>query len=500
MSVSPDIPARIVVLGGGSAGWMSACLLAQAWPQTEITVVESSEIGIIGVGEGSTPRLKHFFDRLKIAEHEWMPACQATYKLGIRFVDWSRRAGFASYFHPFPSQVDEHSAPAFFYHCHARRHGADLPAHPDRYFLNAYLATHRRSPHPAHHFPFHVGYGYHFDAYLLGAYLRQHAATRGVRHVDARIEAVLRHADGSIRALRSADGLELAAEMFVDCSGFRGLIHQQALGERFISFADNLYNDAAVVMPTAVGPEGPDCETRSTTLSSGWVFKIPLRHRNGNGYVYSSRHQDRDAAEAELRAHLGVSDDVPARHLSMRVGRVEHTWAHNVLAVGLSQGFIEPLEATALHLVLETVERYIATLEAPGELATRRQAYNQAIAAYIEGIRDYIVCHYRANLRLDTPYWQEAGANENLSPGLRRLLEAWFHGEDLGQTIRRLGMDAFYPSLSWHCLLGGYGVYPQQLQPAEPRIRRYHVAEIDDFIARCALNFDSHSAALAALG
>lgn len=497
---SGDRPQSILILGGGSAGWIAANLYARAWPQTQIRVLESPEIGIIGVGEGSTPQLKGFFDGLGISESDWMPRCHATYKTGIEFRDWSTRPGFEHYCHPFPAQVDEHTLPAFYYHCHARRQGVDLSAHPDRYFLNAKLAAQRLAPLPAHNFPFRVAYGYHFDSALLGVYLREYAATRGVQHLQGKVVEVCLAESGDVAHLRTDDGRELSADLYVDCSGFRAIVHQGALGVPFVPFAANLYNDAAVVMPTPVDPAGTQCQTIATALRHGWAWEIPLTHRSGNGYVYSSAHCSREQAETELRSKLGLLDsEVGARHLSMRVGRVERTWERNSLAAGLSQGFIEPLEATAIHLVLETVQRHIRAIDAPGERSARRQAYNLEMARRVEGIRDYIVCHYRVSQRNDSDYWRAAGSNEALSDSLRRVLECWFHGENLSQEITRQGIGDYYPSMSWHCLLAGYGTFPDEVVPATLQQNRYDLNVIDDFVGRCALNFPRHDERLRAL-
>ena len=197
-------PHRIVILGGGSAGWMTACLMAARWlgddaaRPVSITLVESPAIGIIGVGEGSTPQLKAFFDRLGIAEAEWMPACDATYKLGIRFTGWSERAGYDSYFHPFPSAIDLHTEGAFAHACRLKRGGIEAPVHPDHWFLPTKLADAKLGPHPDERFPFEPSYGYHFDAHKLGAFLSAHARGRGVNHVAARIADVERAANGDI--------------------------------------------------------------------------------------------------------------------------------------------------------------------------------------------------------------------------------------------------------------------------------------------------------------
>ena len=187
MALTAGTPRQIVILGGGTAGWMAACLLAKRWPQTKVTLVESPDVGIIGVGEGSTPQLRSFFRALGIAEAEWMPKCNATYKNGITFKGWSERPGYESYYHPFATELDGYSFNAFTYNTRARRTGRDVWAHPDRFFLPAYLSVKRLAPIAAENFPFDVSYGYHFDAYLVGAMLRDHAKALGVRHLERHV-------------------------------------------------------------------------------------------------------------------------------------------------------------------------------------------------------------------------------------------------------------------------------------------------------------------------
>lgn len=496
---------RIVILGGGTAGWMAANLFADAWGRVNgngrahITVVESPDIGIIGVGEGSTPQLKAFFDRLGIAERDWMPRCNATYKTGIAFHGWSERPGYERYFHPFPTALDVHSVDAFFTHCAARRSGADLPAHPDRFFLSAWLAANGKGPRPAENFPFDVSYGYHFDAHLVGAMLRDHAVSIGVEHLEARVVEVRIAADGKVAALITDRGEAITADLFVDSSGFRGVVAQEAMGVKFRPFAENLFNDSAVVMPTPHPDDAINAHTKATALSAGWCWDIPLTSRTGNGYVYASGYLAAEAAETELRAHLGLLDsDVAARHLKMRVGRVEHSWSANCLAVGLSQGFLEPLEATALHIVQATVEGFIAAFEEGDFTPRHRDAFNRSIAARYEGIRDYIVCHYRVNRRTDTPYWRDNAGNAALSDSLKAIMTCWFTGGDLVAEIARQNIAGYYSPISWHCLLAGYGTFPEdaRMRPVPGSDR---MAAIDDFIMRCGMNFPSHRDMLAAL-
>jgi tryptophan 6-halogenase len=498
-----ETPLRFVVLGGGTAGWMAACLIAHRWPQHEVTVVESPDIGIIGVGEGSTPQLKAFFDGLGIAERDWMPACNATYKTGISFHGWSTRAGFECYFHPFPTALDVHTEPHYAFNTLARRTGRDVWGHPDRFFLPARLAEQRLAPIAPDNFPFRIGYGYHFDATLVGQFLRDHAVRKlGVEHLPRTVKHVSVDNTGRVTGLVDEAGERIAGDVFIDASGFRASIIQDALREPFLPFAANLFNDAAIAIPTPNDPGIISCETRATALEAGWVWKIPLTNRTGNGYVYASAFKTADEAETELRTHLGLLDsDGAARHLTMKVGRVERTWVSNCLAVGLSQGFIEPLEATALHIVQTTVEMFLDAFEGGGFTDADADTFNATIAERYEGIRDYIVCHYRVSQRSDTEYWRANAANQHLSDSLKGVMTAWFTGKDLHAEIAEQGIAGYYAPLSWHCLLGGYGTYPEaaKLKPAETGLGVADMAQIDAFVAGCARNFSSHDNALAAL-
>jgi len=503
MSIDSTQPLRILVLGGGTAGWMAASLMAKRWAgiAVQVSVLESPEIGIVGVGEGSTPQLKGFFDTLGIAESEWMPRCNATFKTAIESRGWSTREGFAHYYHPFKTDLDDRSAPAYYFNTIMRRRGADVVAHPDAFFINTALAQQRLAPHPAHQFPFRAFYGYHFDAYLIGAFLREWSTARGVTHLEGTVARIEQTDDGDIRALHTQDGRRIEADFFVDSTGFRSLLLQQTLGVPFLSFAENLFNDSAVALPSAHDDLPIAPQTSATALSCGWAWRIPLSNRVGNGYVYSSRYLSAEGAEIELRAHLGVGEaDLPVRHLKMRVGRVAQPWARNCLAVGLSQGFIEPLEATALHLVQETVERFMEAFEGGGFAATHRDAFNAEINGRFEGVRDYIVCRYKMNSRNDTAYWRDAAANQRVSDSLQGMIECWLRGDDLVAEIERQRIGLYFGPMSWHCLFGGYGIYPDiaQLRPPEPREQPFDPARIADFIQRCTLNFPPHATVLAA--
>ncbi|KQT34747.1 tryptophan halogenase [Sphingomonas sp. Leaf412] len=502
-------PLRIVVLGGGTAGWTAACLIAKAWPRARVTVVESPAVGIVGVGEGSTPQMRDLFRGLGIAEGDWMPAADATYKAGIRFDGWG---GEGSYFHPFPSAIDRHTQAQFHHNTLARRRGADVDAHPDRFFLTARIAADARAPVTPATFPFDIGYGYHFDAHKVGQVLRDHAVGLGVVHLSRHVASIALADDGDVAALVLDDGERVAGDLFMDASGFRSLIAQQALGVRFRPFAENLFCDSAVTIPTprphpsAASPLPPsptgrgklEVHTTATALSNGWAWRIPLTSRTGNGYVYSSAHISPDAAETELRRHLNVVDDVPARHLSMKVGRVETTWTRNCVAIGLAQGFIEPLEATALHLTQVAVEGFVESYAAGGFTPAHRDAFNARIARRYEGVRDYIVAHYRLNRRGDTDFWRDNAANERLSDDLKAIMTAWFTGGDVAVLLGQRDLARYYSPMSWEVLFAGYGTFPD---PGRLRATADAVdlPGIDRLLDGCVLNLPDHADALSAL-
>ena len=495
-------PKKILIVGGGTAGWMAANLLAVRWPDVDVCLLESHEIGIIGVGEGTTPHLKFFFDEIGLDESEWMPRCNATYKNGITFANWSSIAGFESYFHPFPAQTDDiFTVPKFLGSVNARMQGHNVDAHPDQFFLETYLTQKNLGPIPADTFPFGVAYGYHFDSTLLGQYLAEKAIARGVKRVFGTAAEVLHNSNGELKSVRLDDDSFIEADFFIDCSGFKSMLSQVALKTPYKSFKENLFNNAAVVMPSPISKVVPP-ETRSTALSNGWAWKIPLTNRFGNGYVYSSDYITPEQAELELRQHLNLLDsDVEARHLKMTVGRVEKHWNRNCLAVGLSQGFIEPLEATALALSFNTISFFIKYYEQGSYSNLLEDAFNKDINARFDGVRDYIVCHYKVNQRLDTDYWRANSANPYISDSLNKVLQFWWESKDFSRDMHAHNLVGSYQPKSWACLLAGYGVF-SKLKSDDTMLfeqQKNGLKEINEFIRKCGLNFKEHNELLASL-
>jgi hypothetical protein len=488
---SETLPKKILIVGGGTAGWMAANLMAACWMERgfDISLIESPDIGIIGVGEGSTPQLKSFFDFLGIQESEWMAACNATYKNGIRFNGWSSMPGCESYFHPFESELDKQTQAVFFQQCDLRRNQINAFTNPTRFYVSAKLAERKLKPIAPTNFPVKMGYGYHFDSGLLGVFLRDKAKSRGVQHISAKVDKTQLNAAGEIASVHTADGETLSADLFVDCTGFSGLLLQKTLQVPFIKFSENLLNDSAIAMPSVQEPQVAT-QTVSTAMKYGWAWEIPLVNRKGNGYVYSSAFCSPDQAEFELRTKLGLLDaDVQARHLSMNVGRVEQHWAKNCLAVGLSQGFIEPLEATALHIVQETLQGFIDAWELGDFTHINQEKFNARINNRFEGVRDYIVAHYVCNSRDDTDYWRANRRHDALSNNLKAVIETWVSGGDMASVLKARGMDKYYLPMSWYALLSGYGIYPSVAPVSVLNFSETNLADVDDFIAACCLHF-----------
>lgn len=451
---------RFIILGGGTAGWMAANLLAHHLDphRFEVFLVESPDIGTIGVGEGSTPHLKVFFDELNIAENEWMQACNATFKNGISFVNWTSHLQPNRYFHPFPSSTDRQTAAAFLMNCHMRFKGHDISTNPDDYFLAAALSQSHLSPKlKLQDTRIPLNYAYHFDSSLLGQFLKKIAITKGVRHIGNKVTDIAQHPNGDIATLVFEDGEMLNGEWFIDASGFRSQLMQNTLGVEFESFNDNLINDSAIALPSSdIYPIYS--ETTATALNNGWAWRIPLSNRVGNGYVFSSQHCNFSQAEEELRTQIGhAASNAEARRIHMKVGQLKQHWHKNTVAVGLSQGFIEPLEATALHLVLETLTRFITHFKQGEFSLSDVKGFNQNMSQRYQGIRDYIVCHYKVNNRNDSAYWRDVRHHIQISDNLQAVIETWDAGKDITPVLQERGMDKYYPSVSWYCLLAGYG-------------------------------------------
>ncbi len=506
MSVNNSLPKKIIILGGGSAGWIAASLLQNAWAENdiELVLIESDIINKIGVGEGSTPSLRLFFKKLGIADSEWMPACNATYKCGINFSSWTNKtdpnyAEFSDYIHPFYSHVDFKTGSAFIHNAKLRRNGFNVPAHPNDYWLQSHLAQSFKGPIASQKLREDMDYGYHFDSALLGEFLKKRLLKKGVGHIIDNVNQVELSSNGEVKSLITENHGNQTADIFFDCTGFAAKLIKQTLNVDFVDYSDSLLNDRAIALQSKI-----ECDkdipslTTSTALSAGWAWQIPLSNRYGNGYVYSSKYITDEDAEVELRALIGENcKQHTARVIHFRLGRVSKHWHKNVLAVGLSQGFIEPLEATAIMLIQFTVEAFINGYQdmilANKTRTEQQNSFNIKLNNTFENIKDYIVAHYRLNSREDSQYWQDNRNNTHNSPRLEALLAAWrTHNGDFEGELKKHDAEITYLAPSWYCLFAGKGDFPKQLQTPPKEIKVSPTNDIIKYCQQVSQVFDSH--------
>ena len=450
---------RVAIVGGGSAGWMAAATLANNLRGgCRIELVESEEIGIVGVGEATIPGIRVFNHGLGIDEADFVAATQGTFKLGIQFVDWAEPG--RTYFHPFGLfGADFDSVPLYHYWLRARMRGDEMPL--EAYSLAAAAAARGRFDRPQpdrRRIQSTYDYAYHFDAGLYARYLRSYSEKRGVvRHEGRIVEVRLRGEDGHVEALKLADGREIAADLFIDCSGFRGLLIEEALGTGYEEWTQWLPCDRAVAAPCAPGGEFTPY-TRSTARPAGWQWRIPLQHRIGNGYVYSSAHISDDEAANALLANLDGEPLAEPRLLRFTTGRRNLFWNRNCVALGLASGFMEPLESTSLHLVQTGILRLLAVWPDRDFDPLGRQEYNRLVADEYERIRDFLILHYHLNRR-EEPLWRRCAEME-VPEWLRYRID---HFRSYGRLVSP-GIELFQ-NPNWLAVHIGQLNWPERYEP-----------------------------------
>ena len=474
-------PRRIVVVGGGTAGWMTAAALARFLPRGwRITLVESDEIGTVGVGEATIPQLRLFLNGLGIAEDDFVRATGATFKLGIQFRDWLRpgHAYLHSFWQAGPSLG---LLPFHQYWLRAQAEGWAAPI--ESYSINAVAAAQNRftraAPDRALRLP-PLAYAFHIDAGLLARNLRGYAEARGVERREGRIDrAVLRPEDGFVSHLEMAGGGRVEGELFVDCSGFRGLVIGEALGVGYEDWTRWLPCDRALAAPTARAPGPLAPYTQAAALGAGWRWRIPLQHRTGNGYVYASSHVSDAQAQSDLLAQLDGEPLAEPRLLRFRTGKRQAFWEKNCVAVGLASGFMEPLESTSIHLVQSAVARLLSSLPAEGFSPAEVSAYNRQTHYEYDRIRDFLILHYHANARSE-PFWRER-REAPIPDSLREKLELF---ADQGRVIR--DQDELFTEASWQQVMLGQGVAPRAWHPIADTLSTSELRAFLDGAARAA--------------
>ena len=393
---------KVVIAGGGTAGWIAAAALSrQLGRLLDITLIESDEIGTVGVGESTIPTARSFNALLGLDEREFMRATQATFKLGIAFEDWARLGD--RYVHSF-GQIGTSTWIADFHHfwLEARARGIAGGLGDYCFELQAAEAGKFATGPDAS-----INYAYHLDATLYGRYLRERSERQGVSRVEGKIGQVEQDPEsGFIRALVLESGARVEGDLFIDCTGFRGLLIEQTLKTGYEDWGQWLATDSALAVQTgSVGPALP--YTRAIAHEAGWQWRIPLQHRVGNGLVYSSAHMDDDAARALLMAKLEGDALTEPRVIRYRTGRRRKTWEKNCIALGLASGFVEPLESTSIHLIMIAVTRLMQMFPFSGVREPVVRRFNEQAQNELERIRDFIILHYKLTERDDSAFWRQ---------------------------------------------------------------------------------------------
>ena len=491
----------ILIVGGGTAGWMTAAYLSATFGEKiAITVVESSKVKKIGVGEATFSTIKHFFDYLGLDEATWLPECSGSYKLGIKYENWRGDGGH--FYHPFErlesSQAfsladwwlagvykeEQFDKACFMAHtlCEAKRsprmsNDTLFTSGPD-ISLGRSTLDEQQSQFP---------YAYHFDADKVAEFLSRYAIQRGVRHiVDDVICANRSASDGWISevVLKSNDALR--ADMYIDCTGFRGLLINGALGEPFESFSEFLPNNRAVALRTSREDlKNLSPFTTATAADAGWMWTIPLFERNGHGYVYSDSYcSPHDAEKSPRDAFAKNHDEIDVSHIEMRIGRNRNSWVGNCIAIGLSSAFVEPLESTGIFFIQHAIEQLVKHFPDTDWSEPTRTAYNKRIANAIDGVKEFLILHYVASPRMDNQYWIDTKVRK-IPDGLAARLELARY-----QLLDDETMFPYYhgfESYSWNTILLGLGAGPIKSRPVLNHLEKHKAAEKFDALRSNAL-------------
>ena len=453
----------VVIVGGGTAGWMSAAAISKSFGRKiNVVLVESEEIGTIGVGEATIPPLSQFNRLLEIDEAEFVRQTQGSFKLGIQFIDWGKIGD--TYIHGFGTLGrDLGLLPFHQYWLKARAAGkaADI----GHYSLNTVAAPLDKFMTPPSDAPRNsplaeIAYAYHFDAVLYAAFLRRRAEAQGVKRIEGKVVEVNRDGEsGFVESITLESGEVVAGDLFLDCSGFRGLLINGALGVGFDDWTRWLPCDRALVAPCEkVGPPTP--YTRATAHLAGWQFRIPLQHRTGNGHVYSSQFSsDEEAADILLKTLDGPKLGDP-KLLRFTSGKRQKLWDRNVIAIGLAGGFLEPLESTAIYLIQSGINRLMNLFPTAACDRALQRAYNEQTNFEYERIRDFLILHYHATERDDTEFWNYV-RNMSVPDSLKSVMELFASN---GQFFRN--GDELFVLTSWVQVMLGQGIHPRAYHPA----------------------------------
>ncbi len=451
---------KLLIVGGGTAGWMAAAAFARSLPPTiQTRLVESEAIGTVGVGEATIPPILHFNQMLGLDEDDFVRRTRATFKLGIQFRNWSRQG--SEYIHPFGRYgADIETLPFHQYWLRLRRDSPELAGELAEYSLPTIAAAMgkfcRPSPDPKNTLS-NLTYAYHFDAGLYARLLRDYAEAAGVVRSEGRVAEVLMHGNGFVSGVRLESGEVHEADFFIDCSGFRGLLIEGALQSGYDDWTHWLPCDRAIALPCASAGE-PTPYTRSTAHAAGWQWRIPLQHRTGNGHVYSSAFMSDDEAETILRANLDGEVLAEPNKLRFVTGKRRKFWNRNVVALGLASGFMEPLESTSIHLIQTGISKLLNLFPDRDFNQADIDYYNRSTAIEYERIRDFLILHYHANQRPE-PLWAQCRTMA-LPDTLQEKLALWRNHARLFRID-----DELFGESSWLAVLDGQEIPPRGYDP-----------------------------------
>lgn len=485
-------PYRIVIVGGGTAGWMAAAALS--WFNEigyQIELIESEDIGTVGVGEATIPGIIQFNQALKIDEDDFLRATQGTFKLGIEFVDWGKRG--QRYMHAFGTVGRDLGLVTFHqYWLKARQLGIakDLAAYALNNMAGLAGRMQRVTPAPGSHVPA-MPYAFHFDAGLYAAYLRRGAEARHVKRTEGKVVDVRLHSDnGHVDSVLLENGTVVHGDFFIDCSGFRGLLIEEALHTGYEDWSHWLPCDRALAVPCA-SAKPPTPYTRATARSAGWQWRIPLQHRIGNGHVYCSHYISEDEACGQLLANLDGEALADPRPLKFVTGKRKKMWHRNVVAMGLAGGFMEPLESTSIHLIQSAITRLLKLCPGHGFAEADADEFNRQSDLEYERIRDFIILHYKATERDDTPFWRMC-RDMPVPETLKRKINL-FRGN--GHLFHEAG-DLF-TEVAWLQVMIGQGIMPSGFHPLANQLDTADLAEfltlVETVISREVGKMPSHA-------
>ena len=464
---------KIIIVGGGTAGWMSAAALSKYLPSNEvqITLIESEAIGTIGVGEATIPQIATFNRMLGIDEDEFMRATGATFKLGIEFRDWGRLG--ERYFHPFGEYGFDLEGTEF-HHFWLRQKAVGEAYGLDAYSLNASAAYAGKFVRP-HSDPRSVlsklGYAFHFDAMLYAQFLRKYSERNGVTRVEGKVVEVQQSGEtGFLQSVQLADGREFDGDLFIDCTGFYGLLIEQTLKAGYENWQSYLPMDSAVAVSCSA-KEAPRPYTIATARNAGWTWRIPLQHRVGNGHVYCSEFESSEDALALLMNDLEGKALTEPKQLKFVTGRRKQLWVNNCVAIGLSAGFLEPLESTSIHMIQTGIAKLLALFPNSDFQPVERDEYNRLMSTTVQHIRDFIILHYIATSRDDTVFWQKMRALEPPETLVHKMALM----ESSGRFFRY--DDELFSVTSWLAVMQGQGRGPKAYNPMAEGLSEANVAQ-----------------------